>query len=83
MPTAIAVTGPGLVLPPQDQQTPPPAVVLRAPPGEQSLDQALGDMQLLLERHGHVIAVYPSGIAPAHERRLHTVRAVLESDRIA
>ncbi|RAJ67963.1 hypothetical protein K388_00706 [Streptomyces sp. KhCrAH-43] len=81
MPTAIAVTGPGLVLPPQDQQT-PPAVVLRAP-GEQSLDQALGDMQLLLEQHGHVIAVYPSGIAPAHERRLHTVRAVLESDRIA
>ncbi len=81
MPTAIAVTGPGLVLPPQDRQT-PPAVVLRGP-AEQSLDQALEDMQRLLEQHGHVIAVYPAGISAAHERRLHTVRAVLESDRIA
>ncbi len=81
MPTAIAVTGPGLVLPPQDQQT-PPAVVLRAP-GEQPLDQAIGDMQILLEQHGYVIAVYPAGIPAAHERRLHTIRSVLESDRIA
>lgn len=81
MPTAIAVTGAGLVLPPQDQQT-PPAVVLRAP-GDQPLGEALTDMQLLLEQHGHVIAVYPSGIPAAHERRLHTVRSVLESDRIA
>lgn len=81
MPTAIAVTSPGLVLPPQDQQT-PPAVVLRAP-GEQPLDQAIGDMQILLEQHGYVIAVYPAGIPAAHERRLHTIRSVLESDRIA
>ncbi|THA22720.1 hypothetical protein E6R18_33020 [Streptomyces sp. A1277] len=75
------MTSPGLVLPPQDQQT-PPAVVLRAP-GEQPLDQAIGDMQLLLEQHGYVIAVYPAGIPAAHERRLHTIRSVLESDRIA
>ncbi|THA65295.1 hypothetical protein E6P78_18605 [Streptomyces sp. A0958] len=75
------MTSPGLVLPPQDQQT-PPAVVLRAP-GEQPLDQAIGDMQILLEQHGYVIAVYPAGIPAAHERRLHTIRSVLESDRIA
>lgn len=69
------------MLPPTDQQT-PTAVHLRAP-DEQSLDTALSDMQLLLDLHGYVIAVYPSSIAPAHERRLHTIRAVLESDRIA
>ncbi len=81
MPTAIAVTSADLVLPPMDQQT-PPAVVLQAP-GDQSLDLALSDMQLLLDQHGYVVAVYPSNIAPAHERRLHTIRSVLESDRIA
>ncbi|PZT76367.1 MULTISPECIES: hypothetical protein [unclassified Streptomyces] len=75
------MTGPGLVLPPQDQRT-PPAAVLRSP-AEQPLDQALTDMQILLEQHEHVIAVYPAGLPVAHERRLHTVRAVLESDRIA
>ncbi len=81
MPTAIAVTSADLVLPPTDQQT-PPAALLRAP-GDQGLDTALSDMQLLLDQHGYVIAVYPAGIAPAHERRLHTIRSVLESDRIA
>lgn len=81
MPTAIAVTSADLVLPPTDQQT-PPAALLRAP-GDQALDLALMDMQVLLEQHGYVIAVYPANIAPAHERRLHTIRNVLESDRIA
>ncbi|WP_406146272.1 hypothetical protein [Streptomyces sp. NBC_01012] len=81
MPTAIAVTSADLVLPPTDQQT-PTAALLQAP-GEQPLDLAIGDMNLLLEQHGHVIAVYPSGISPAHERRLHAIRSVLESDRIA
>ncbi|MFF5333121.1 hypothetical protein [Streptomyces sp. NPDC013181] len=75
------MTGPGLVLPAQDQRT-PPAAVLRAP-GEQPLDQALTDMQILLDQHEHVIAVYPAGLPAAHECRLHTVRSVLESDRIA
>ncbi|MFI2778428.1 hypothetical protein [Streptomyces sp. ALB3] len=75
------MTSADLVLPPTDQQT-PPAALLRAP-GEQALDTALSDMQLLLDQHGYVIAVYPANIAPAHERRLHTVRSVLESDRIA
>ncbi|MFJ8918551.1 hypothetical protein ACIREK_03670 [Streptomyces sp. NPDC102415] len=81
MPTAIAVTSADLVLPPTDQQT-PTAALLQAPEA-QPLDLAIGDMNLLLEQHGYVIAVYPTGISPAHERRLHAIRSVLESDRIA
>ncbi|MFE9724601.1 hypothetical protein ACFYQ5_13700 [Streptomyces sp. NPDC005794] len=81
MPTAIAVTSADLVLPPTDQQT-PTAALLQAPEA-QPLDLAIGDMHLLLEQHGHVIAVCPTGISPAHERRLHAIRSVLESDRIA
>ncbi|MFD5869651.1 hypothetical protein [Streptomyces sp. NPDC060322] len=81
MPTAIAVTSADLVLPPTDQQT-PTAALLQAP-GAQPLDLAIGDMNLLLEQHGYVVAVYPTSISPAHERRLHAIRSVLESDRIA
>ncbi len=81
MPTAIAVTSADLVLPPTDQQT-PTAALLQAPEA-QSLDLAIGDMHLLLEQHGYVVAICPTGISPAHERRLHAIRSVLESDRIA
>ncbi|GAA2936579.1 hypothetical protein ACYCCF_19240 [Streptomyces argenteolus] len=81
MPTAIAVTSADLVLPPTDQQT-PTAALLQAPEA-QTLELAIGDMHLLLEQHGYVVAVYPTGISPAHERRLHAIRSVLESDRIA
>ena len=80
VPTAIAVTSADLVLPPTDQQT-PTAALLQAPEN-QALDQAIGDMHLLLEQHGYVIALYPSAIRPAHERRLHAIRSVLESDQI-
>ncbi|WP_179500218.1 hypothetical protein [Streptomyces sp. WZ.A104] len=69
------------VLPPTDQQT-PTAALLQAPEA-QALELAIGDMHLLLEQHGYVIAVYSSGIRPEHERRLHSIRSVLESDRIA
>lgn len=81
MPTAIAVTSPDLVLPPTDPQTPPAAVL----PGPETrpLDAALADLQLLLERHGHVIVVCPTSAPAATERRLHSVRSLLESDRIA
>ncbi|MEU6980847.1 MULTISPECIES: hypothetical protein [unclassified Streptomyces] len=81
MPTAIAVTSPDLVLPPTDPQTPPAAVL--PGPGTRPLDAALADVQLLLERHGHVIVVCPASAPAATERRLHTVRSLLESDRIA
>ncbi|MFI0979723.1 hypothetical protein ACH4SP_22320 [Streptomyces sp. NPDC021093] len=81
MPTAIAVTSADLVLPPTDHQT--PAAILLQGPDTQSLDDALAEMTVTLERHGHVVALYPASISAAHERRLHTVRSVLETDRIA
>ncbi|WP_046502031.1 hypothetical protein [Streptomyces odonnellii] len=81
MPTAIAVTSPDLVLPPTDHQT--PTAALLQSPDAQPLDAALADMQVLVEQHGYVIGLYPASIPAAHERRLHTVRSMLESDRIA
>ncbi|MFG2334607.1 hypothetical protein ACGFMM_34080 [Streptomyces sp. NPDC048604] len=81
MPTAIAVTSTELVLPPQDHQTPTAALLQH--PDAQPLEAALADMQVLVEQHGYVVAVYPASIPAAHERRLHTIRAVLETDRIA
>ncbi|MFI6058510.1 hypothetical protein [Streptomyces sp. NPDC051286] len=81
MPTAITVTSADLVLPPTDQQT-PTAALLRAPE-DQTMDQAIGDMHVLLEQHGYVVAIYGANLPIAHERRMHSVRSVLESDRIA
>ncbi|MFD7626051.1 hypothetical protein ACFV7Q_08380 [Streptomyces sp. NPDC059851] len=81
MPIAIAVTSADLVLPAPDRHT-PPAVVL-APPGRLDLEGSLAEVSALLERHSHVLAVVPSWLPPATVRRLHTVRAILETDRIA
>jgi len=81
VPTAIAVTSPDLALPATDRQT-PAAVVLQAP-HLQPLDDALTEASAVLEHHGHLVALYSSVCPPEHIRRLHTLRAVLESDRIA
>ncbi|MBP0460974.1 hypothetical protein [Streptomyces montanisoli] len=81
MPTAIAVTSPDLVLPPTDRQTPNAAVLL--PPERQPLGDALSAAQMLVEQHGYVVVLYPSTLPPAHRQRLHAVRSLLESDRIA
>ncbi|MCZ1017774.1 hypothetical protein [Streptomyces noursei] len=94
MPTAIAVTSPDLALPaaepanwlgqggaPVDRRT-PAAVVLRAP-HQQPLDEALTETSAVLEHHGHLVVLYSAACPPEHVRRLHTLRAVLESDRIA
>ncbi|MGW7488627.1 hypothetical protein [Streptomyces sp. NPDC054786] len=81
MPTAIAVTSPDLAMPATDRQT-PAAVVLQAP-HLQPLDDALTETSAVLEHHGHLIVLYSSACPPEHVRRLHTLRAVLESDRIA
>jgi hypothetical protein len=88
VPTAIAVTSPDLVLPPHDRQTPPAAVQ-----PQDTLEASLLGMHALIEQHGYVIAVYsapagdsgrPTGSAARPVvQRLHTVRSVLESDRIA
>ena len=81
VPTAIAVTSPDLALPATDRQT-PAAVVLRAPQ-LQPLDDALTETSAVLEHHGHLVVLYSSACPPEHVRRMHTLRAVLESDRIA
>ncbi|MFD9487690.1 hypothetical protein [Streptomyces sp. NPDC059991] len=81
MPTAIAVTSPDLVLPAADPHTPPPAVF--SSPDVQPLDAALAHAHRLLDLHGHVVVLYPESLPAAHEQRLHTVRSILESDRIA
>ncbi|NBM19165.1 hypothetical protein [Streptomyces sp. GC420] len=81
MPIAIAVTSAGLVLPGPDRTTPLAAVL--KPPGEQSLERAVADLHMLVEQHGYVVALLPSNLPRAYVQRLHTARAVLESDRIA
>ncbi|MFJ9338091.1 hypothetical protein ACIRP0_02225 [Streptomyces sp. NPDC101733] len=81
MPTAIAVTSADLVLPSPDRHT--PSAVLLRPPGEADLDAALAETADLLERHGHLVVVVPPWLPRATARRLHTVRAILETDRIA
>jgi hypothetical protein len=40
-------------------------------------------MNVMLERYGYVVALYPASIPAAHERRLHTIRSMLETDRLA
>lgn len=81
MPTAIAVTSPDLVLPAPDPHTPPAAVF--SSPDVQPLDDALAHAHRLLDAHGHLVVLYPQSLPAAHEQRLHTVRSILESDRIA
>lgn len=81
VPTAIAVTSADLVLPAPDRHTPGAAVL--HPPGELDLAGALAGTSALLERHGHLVAVVPSWLPAATVQRLHTVRAILETDRIA
>ncbi|MFG2877772.1 hypothetical protein ACGFYU_22705 [Streptomyces sp. NPDC048337] len=81
MPTAIAVTSADLVLPAPDRHTPGAAVL--HPPEQLALDGALAEAAALLERHGHLVALVPPWLPAATVQRLHTVRAILETDRIA
>lgn len=81
MPIALAVTSAGLVLPPTDQTTPGAHVL--TPPDLQDFPSALAEMGELLERHSHVIALYPTTTPRSYVQRLHATRAMLESDRIA
>ncbi|MGW7103967.1 hypothetical protein [Streptomyces sp. NPDC054838] len=81
MPTAIAVTSADLVLPAPDRHTPGAAVL--HPPGRLDLDGALAETTALLEAHGHLVVVVPAWLPAVAVRRLHTVRAILETDRIA
>ncbi|WP_405423257.1 hypothetical protein [Streptomyces erythrochromogenes] len=81
MPTAIAVTSDDLVLPAPDRHT--PGAALLHPPEQHDLESALAGTSALLERHGHLVALVPPWLPRSTVQRLHTVRAILESDRIA
>ena len=81
MSTAIAVTSSELALPAVDPHT--PAAHVFTPPARQSLDDALSEMRVLLDQHGYVIALYTSAVPKDVTQRLHAIRSVLESDRIA
>jgi hypothetical protein len=73
--TAIAVTGPDLVLPPSDGYTPAALALL---PDEQSLDAALSEVQAHLERHGHLLVLCPHSTPPSLAHRLRMARSMLE-----
>ncbi|MCD9142674.1 hypothetical protein [Streptomyces albireticuli] len=81
MPLAIAVTSLDLVISPPDGQAPDAAVF--QPPEAQPLDTAVTQTAVLLERCGHVVALYPDSLPVPYVRRLHTIRSVLETDRLA
>lgn len=81
MTTALAVTSHDHMLPPNDQHT-PRAYVFK-PPEELPFDAALAETQMLLEQHGHLVVVHPATLDKPYLHRLHAIRSVLESDRIA
>ncbi|MFF3461386.1 hypothetical protein [Streptomyces sp. NPDC002619] len=70
-----------MALPPQDERT-MPAVVLRDL-DQRPLEHALAELHALVEQHGHVIVVSSPAVPAAVTRRLHTLRSLMESDRIA
>ncbi|MEU6283930.1 hypothetical protein [Streptomyces sp. NPDC047028] len=81
MPTAIAVTSADLALPAQDERT-VPAVVLSGL-DQRPLDHALAELHGLVESYGHVVVLCSQATPEPVVRRLYTLRALLESDRIA
>ncbi|MFJ9081156.1 hypothetical protein ACIRL3_01975 [Streptomyces sp. NPDC102384] len=84
MPTAIAVTDPDLVLASPDRHTPTATVLpVGEPQQKYPLDRALTDVHTLIEQHGYVIVLCPESAPDATVHRLHSIRSVLETDRIA
>ncbi|MFI8851375.1 hypothetical protein [Streptomyces sp. 891-h] len=81
MSTALAVTSPDHLLAATDRHTPHAHVF--PPPDEQPLAEALAQTQALLEQHGYLLTVFPATLPTPFRHRLHTVRSLLESRRIA
>ncbi|WP_107121580.1 hypothetical protein [Streptomyces yokosukanensis] len=81
VPTAIAVTSADMALPAQDERT-MPAVVLSGL-DQRPLEHALTELHTLTEQHGYLVVVCSQATADPVVRRLHTLRSLLESDRIA
>ncbi|WP_306317799.1 MULTISPECIES: hypothetical protein [unclassified Streptomyces] len=84
MPTAIAVTDPDLVLASPDRHTPTATVLpVGEPQQKYPLDRALTDVHTLIEQHGYAIVLCPDSAPDATVHRLHSIRSMLETDRIA
>jgi hypothetical protein len=81
MSTVIGVTSEDMLLPVLAQHT-PSAIVLPAP-GQQPLEQALTETWAALEAVGHLVVVVPAALPAEHRIRLHSLRSLLESDRMA
>jgi hypothetical protein len=81
VPTAIAVTSADMALPAQDERTMPAVVLsgLELKP----LEQALTELHTMVEQYGYLVVVCSGATPEPVVRRLHTLRALLESDRIA
>jgi hypothetical protein len=47
------------------------------------LDEQLAQVLIALDRYSHVVVLVPAGLPAAAKRRLHTLRAILETDRVA
>ncbi|WP_448318492.1 hypothetical protein, partial [Streptomyces sp. CO7] len=78
MPTAISVSGSGLVLPAGDRHTPPAVLQPRA-----TVEETVYELNSMVEQQGYVVAVHPAVTDPDVVRRLHTARSLLETDRVA
>ncbi|MET9148724.1 hypothetical protein [Streptomyces sp. NPDC004042] len=70
-----------MALPAQDERTVPAAVL--GDLAREPLERTLDGIRTLLDQHPHLIVVYSRALPAGAERRLHTVRSLLESDRIA
>ncbi|MFG3013433.1 hypothetical protein ACGFZB_23750 [Streptomyces cinerochromogenes] len=70
-----------MALPAQDERT-MPAVVL-AGIDRRPLEQALTELNALVEQYGYVVVVCSQATPEPAVRRLYTLRSLLESDRIA
>ncbi|MFF3918249.1 hypothetical protein ACFYZB_33065 [Streptomyces sp. NPDC001852] len=81
VPTAIAVTSADMALPAQDERT-MPAVVLGGL-DQRPLEHALTELHTLTEQYGYLVVVCSTATPERVVRRLHTLRSLLESDRIA
>ncbi|WEP00229.1 hypothetical protein A6P39_017210 [Streptomyces sp. FXJ1.172] len=70
-----------MALPAQDERTMPAVVLsgLELKP----LEQALTELHTLVEQYGYLVVVCSGATPEPVVRRLHTLRALLESDRIA
>lgn len=81
MPTVIAVTSADMALPAQDERTMPAAVLRDL--DRRPLEQTLTELHALTEQYGYVVVICSEATPEPVVRRLYTLRALLESDRIA